>query len=73
MTNKEWLATLSEEDFANWLYSERTRTYDLEHNKMVVFAPNYSPCLQEVVIGWTNYHQRLVMWLKEERKEEVLK
>ncbi len=68
MTNKEWLATLSEEDFANWLYTDRTRTYDVEHNKMVVFSPNYSPCLKEVVIGWNDYHQRLVMWLKEERK-----
>ena len=69
MTNKEWLATLSEEDFANWVYAERTRQYDFKNNKVIVYAPNYSPCLEEVVMGWNDYHERLVMWLKENRND----
>lgn len=68
MTNREWLNSLSNEELVNWIYMDRTKVFDMKENKIVIFAPNCSPCLTEVVIGWTSYQERLKQWLKEERK-----
>lgn len=70
MTNREWLNSLSNDDLVNWIYAENTKCWDFKQNKDVIYAPNYSPCLNEVVIGWTSYRGRLRLWLDEERKDD---
>ena len=70
MTNREWLATLSEENLANWIYAEQTRVFDPVSLQEKVIAPDYSPSLYEVVLGWSSAYYRLVAWLKEERGEQ---
>lgn len=68
MTNREWLNNMTDEDFVNWLYADRTRVFNVEKGDYVVLAPNYSPCLHEVTMGWTSGEMILKQWLKEERK-----
>lgn len=33
----------------------------------VVFAPNYSPCLEEIVMPYTSHKERLKQWLSEQK------
>lgn len=72
MTNKEWLATLSEEDFANWIYAERTAIFDPNKMELIIHSPEYSPCLNEVVMAWNDSRSRLIDWLKEERNQNKI-
>ena len=68
MTNREWLNSLSNEDFVKWIYAEETRTWNPDTKETLVFAPNYSPCLNEIVRLWTSATFRLQQWLEEERE-----
>ena len=68
MTNREWLNSLSNPEFVKWMLEESTRYYDFNKREEVVYAPNYSPCMQEVVRGWTSVSFRLEQWLDEERE-----
>lgn len=68
MTNREWLNSLSNEDFVKWILEDYTRYYDINKREEVVFAPGYSPCMQEVIRGWTSSSFRLAQWLDEERE-----
>lgn len=69
MTNREWLNSLSNEDLIKWIYAEETRTWNPNTNEMLVFAPNYSPCLNEIVREGTSSTFRLQQWLEETREE----
>jgi hypothetical protein len=68
MTNREWLATLSNEDFVNWLYAEQSIFYDPTTFEVVAKAVYY-PTKTEVTMGWNSYSERLLQWLGEERKD----
>lgn len=68
MTNREWLATLSNEDFVNWIYAEKSIFYDHRALKVVEKAVYY-PTLTEVTMGWNHYSGRMLQWLNEERKD----
>jgi hypothetical protein len=68
MKNREWLATLSNEDFVNWIYAEQSIFYDTITFKVVEQAVYY-PTLTEVTMGWNSCSGRLLQWLNEERKD----
>ena len=68
MTNREWLATLTDEDFVNWLYAEKSIFYDHRTLKVIEQAVYY-PTLTEITMGWSSYSGRMLQWLNEERKD----
>jgi hypothetical protein len=72
MTNREWLATLSDEDFVNWIYAEKSIFHDPKTFKVVEQAVYY-PTKTEITMGWTSYSDRMLQWLGEERREIIWK
>ena len=67
MTNREWLNTLSDEDFAKWCVSEEQTDY----NTMEVYQP--CPRLNTIKFWSTSSYDGLLKWLKEERQCQVEK
>ena len=69
MTNREWLNSLSNEDLVSWIYAEGTMTFNIKTMQYKIYAPNYSPCLAEIVAGAISNRLCLKKWLDEERIE----
>ena len=71
MTNREWLSTLSDEEFYLWLY-EKQSVYYKENplTKKLEIKPlgNYSPTLWEITSNSTQSQTTLLNWFKEKRK-----
>ncbi len=62
MTNREWLSTLSDEDFAKWCFYPVSQ--DANGNYIQPF-----PTLQTIAVSNTSSYGGLLGWLKEERIE----
>ena len=71
MTNREWLSTLTDEEFVEWALGDYVSVYLYsENNQIEWFRPpqSYSPTLMEIVSNTTSAKIKLKEWLKEERK-----
>lgn len=72
MTNREWLATLSDEDFIFWMTEHRGCESDWNTEtgiyEIVSVYPFY-PTKYEICAFHTNSNTRLLEWFKEERKD----
>lgn len=63
MTNREWLSTLSDEDFAIWcIFGDEI---DLKND--IVKQP--FPRLESLKRGYTSSYDGVLEWLKEKREE----
>lgn len=72
MKNREWLNTLTNEEFVDWVMSDYVSAYwYTEDNQIEWFRPpqSYSPTVAEIVSRTTDARIRLKEWLNEERKE----
>lgn len=72
MTNREWLSTLTDEEFVEWVMGDYMSAYFYtEDNQIEWFRPpqSYSPTVVEIVSRTTNAKIRLKEWLNEERKK----
>lgn len=80
MTNREWLDSLTDEEFTHWLYDEQSQIvrwkdaigYDSHGEKVEVQIPIFDklyPRFHEIGRGWTSSSGRFAQWIKEERKE----
>ena len=69
MTNREWLNSLSDDEFIKWIYADETYTWNINTGEKVVFSPGCSPCLNEVVRSYISATFRLKQWLEETREE----
>ena len=73
MTNREWLNTLSNKEFAEWLYSDyRVMTTTNKNYETTWVKPpkSYSPTLKEILYCWhIPPKQRLAEWLEEKRED----
>lgn len=67
MTNREWLSTLSDDDFIIWLFRNDV-IVGLTKNKTIYEQP--SPRLQWFKYAYTDTKRALKDWLKQERKKE---
>ena len=56
MTNREWLETLTDEEFADWATEED------------YFGANNNPHLKEIKMEWTCSHYGVLQWLKQNRE-----
>ena len=63
MTNREWLSTLSDEDFAKWCIFGN----EINLNNGTVKEP--FPRLESIKRGCTSSYDGVLEWLKEEREE----
>ena len=64
MTNREWLNTLSNEDFAKWCLSEECFEW-LGGYKTKIIEP--TPKLETLRRNYTSSYDSLIKWLDEER------
>lgn len=66
MTNREWLATLTDEEFIEWLFNDSSWDWETMSSRKI------SPTFREV--SSTNISSRggMKIWLKEERKNETI-
>lgn len=63
MTNREWLETLTDEEFVEWLLNEHSLDWSTMKPRKV------SPTLREVMVVATSSSWAIKEWLKEERGE----
>lgn len=71
MTNREWLSTLSDEDFARWCFWKNSFSYtvDAENGDIQVEKiSEFSPTLYEASNNSTYAELSLVEWLKQDRE-----
>ena len=61
MTNREWLNSLSNEDFANWCVSAELHDYETNTFKQP------SPKLDTIKYSYTQSEAGLIEWLGQER------
>ena len=70
MTNREWLNSLSNEDFIKWLYNHEEPTpYEYEGNTFYK-CEQPTPKLETIARGSTHTRMALKKWLDEERKDD---
>ena len=67
MTNREWLRTLSDEEFTKWCLHEEYGNFDFQKNTYIREQP--SPRLETLKFTSTSSYNALLKWLKEERIE----
>lgn len=63
MTNREWLNSLNDEEFASWVCDEEV--YDLRNNVYAHPAPKWNRLMYQ----YTDSKGGLLLWLKKEREE----
>lgn len=68
MTNREWLATLTNEEFVAWLCDETFSTIT-DENK-VIYNRNYYPTRKKIALAFTDSRGGLLAWLEAEREGE---
>ena len=61
MTNREYLETLSDEDFVKWLFDEGHYIFR--------GIQNYDPTMRYISRLYNNSEYGLLQWLKQERQE----
>lgn len=72
MTNREWLGTLSNEEFVEWVLNDYktmwlyARGYKIEWSRL---PQSYSPTVAEIVSSTTDAKITLKEWLNEEREK----
>jgi len=66
MTNREWLNSLTDEDFIKWLID--SETFDEKTYKCFEPSPKYDT----LKWSWTSTALGLAEWLKEERKTKAI-
>ena len=62
MTNREWLNSLTDEEFASWVCDEEV--YDLANNVYAHPAPKWNRLMYQ----YNDSKGGLLMWLKQERE-----
>lgn len=62
MTNREWLETLSDEEFVKWCLWKQ----EFDFIRMQPIQP--APTLDHIKTSWNSSYAGLLNWLKEERK-----
>ena len=67
MTNREWLNTLSDEDFTKWCLYEAQNFFNRKTNEYDIVQPY--PTLHTIKISFTSSYDGLLKWLNEERIE----
>lgn len=83
MTNREWLNSLTDEEFMHWLYDKQSEIVSWEapkpylvdggklvYTQMPIYDKLY-PRFHEIGRGWTSSSGRFAQWIKEEREEGV--
>lgn len=69
MTNREWLNTLSNEDFAKWCLKEETVRHIFDKSKNISYEINEpTPKLETIRKEYTSSYDGLLKWLNEERR-----
>lgn len=63
MTNREWLNSLTDEEFASWVCDEEA----FDFNKNVFAHP--SPKWNRLMYQYNDSKGGLLMWLKQEREQ----
>lgn len=69
MTNREWLATLSDGDFVKWCLNNASTMYDGESKASTYIQPY--PTLPTLRTKWNLSKVGIMEWLKEERNEKT--
>lgn len=67
MTNREWLQSLSDEDFAKWCINKGGGWFNPQTKKNEYFPPY--PTLHYIRSGSTSSYDALLKWLGEERHD----
>lgn len=70
MTNREWLSTLTDEEFVMWMSVSVSESYTIDNdgNRYYLTPPMpWTPTAKEVVRDSTNAVLRMIKWLSEER------
>lgn len=68
MTNREWLNSLSNEDFVEWLFGfDKLNLYKTYEGKWDVTIKSIYPHLQTFIGGTNNARLAISLWLEEER------
>ena len=68
MTNREWLNTLSDEDFVKWCLAEGNMVFDFAKNDYEIMQPY--PTLHTIKYSFTSSYDALLKWLGEERYDK---
>lgn len=66
MTNREWLNSLSDEDFVTWLTKDEDLVPSKDGDRFIGVQP--SPRFRTLKSEWTSLAAGLTNWLREERK-----
>ena len=69
MTNREWLATLSDEDFAAWLLQDEVIDFTHTIDNHIYETKQPSPRMRTIALLSTDSSKAIEEWLKKERKE----
>lgn len=66
MTNREWLESLSDEEFVTWLTQDEELVPSEDGDTFISAQP--SPRFRTLKFQWTSIAAGLTHWLTEERK-----
>lgn len=67
MTNREWLATLTDEEFAEWATHGESINLDCLVDEELYICKQPTPKLETIKYSDTSSYYGLLKWLKEER------
>ena len=66
MTNREWLNTLSNEDYTRWIF-EHSSIYRVDTRSQTIYYDSLYPRLREVYATYVPGDMRFLDWLKQDR------
>lgn len=73
MTNREWLNSLSNEEFYKWLFEDSGcySEYNQDTHEYEYKFRSYYPTRYDIIGRFTDSHCGMLDWLNEERSNEV--
>lgn len=67
MTNREWLQSLTDDEFAEWLFDDSGYIWDYEKNEMK--PRKWVPTFRSLCREYRSSYHGVKDWLKEEHRE----